>query len=205
VHLYDFDDPIGAAEVLATWTTRMWDRAAKPNWVGEFGVPGNERYPELYHNSIWAALSAGAAMTPAEWNSGGSWLRMSPEMLADLNRLGQFVADIPLAQLNPVALPISSSDPEVRGWGVAGKDGGLFWVQDFALDGQPIADIRADQTIRQGVSVQLGNMTDGRYTITPYDTWQGTFLDAFEVDCTDSSCTVPLPDFKADMAFKITR
>jgi hypothetical protein len=205
VHLYDFEDPIGAAEVLANWTTRMWDRAAKPNWVGEFGVPGNDRYPELYHNSIWAALSAGAAMTPAEWNSGGSWLRMSPEMLADLNRLGQFVADIPLAQLNPVALPISSSDPEVRGWGVAGEDGGLFWVQDFALDGQPIADIRADQTIRQGVNVQLGNMTDGRYTITPYDTWQGTFLDAFEVDCTDSSCTVPLPDFKADMAFKITR
>jgi hypothetical protein len=205
VHLYDFDDPVGAAEVLADWTMLMWNRAEKPNWVGEFGVTGNDRYPELYHNSIWAALGAGAAMTPAEWNSGGSWFRMTPEMRADLAHLGNFVADLPLAQLNPEALTVASSDPEVRGWGVAGAAGGLFWLQDFALDGRPIADVRADQTIRQGVNVQLGGLTDGRYTITPYNTWQGTWLAGFEVECTNSTCTIPLPDFQADMAFKITR
>jgi hypothetical protein len=206
VHLYDFDDPVGAAELLAEWTTRMWQRAEKPNWVGEFGVPGNERYPELFHNSIWAALSAGAAMTPAEWNSGGSWGRMTPEMLGSIARLGQFVSELPLAALNPSLLQIGSSDPEVRGWGVAGEAGGLFWLQDFALDGQPIAEVRANQTDRQGVSVQIDGLADGRYTITPYDTWQGTFLDAFDVTCTaGSACTIPLPQFKADMAFKIER
>jgi hypothetical protein len=206
VHLYDFDDAVGAAEVLADWTTLMWHRAEKPNWVGEFGVPGNTEYPELFHNSIWAALGAGAAMTPAEWNSGGNWARMTPEMLADVNRLGQFVADMPLAQLNPSALTISSSDPEVRGWGVAGEDGGLFWVQDFALDNEPIQVVRASETVRAGVELEVAGLADGRYTITPYDTWQGIFLDAFEVACTDSTtCIIPLPEFKADMAFKITR
>ena len=143
-------------------------------------------------------------MTPAEWNSGGSWMRMSPEMLADMNRLGQFVAGIPLAHLNPAALEISSNDPEVRGWGVAGEDGGLFWVQDFALDNHPIDEVRAAETIRTGVEVEITGLADGDFTITPYDTWQGTFLDAFTITCAaGAACTIPLPDFHADMAFKI--
>jgi len=44
----------------------------------------------------------------------------------------------------------------------------------------------------------------GNYTITPYDTWQGTFLAANTVSCAEGQpCTIALPDFKADMAFKI--
>jgi hypothetical protein len=131
---------------------------------------------------------------------------MTPEMLGSMARLGQFVSDLPLAALNPSPLQISSSDPEVRGWGVAGESGGLFWLQDFAPDGQPIAEVRANQTDRQGISVQIDGLADGRFTITPYDTWQGTFLEAFEVICTaGSACTIPLPQFQADMAFKIER
>ncbi|MCL4266737.1 MAG: DUF5060 domain-containing protein [Anaerolineae bacterium] len=207
VHLYDFDnDAVGAAQVLADWTSLMFNRAEKPNWVGEFGVTGNSYYPELFHNSIWAALATGAAMTPAEWNSGGSWMRMSSEMLADLSRLGAFVADLPLAQLKPTAVTLTSSDPEVRGWGVIGADGGLFWVQDFALEGAPIDQVRADETVRQGVSVSMVGMAAGVYEIRPYHTWQGTYLDAFTVAClADQPCTMPLPDFADDMAFKVIR
>lgn len=206
VHLYEFDDAVGAAEVLADWTSLMWDRAEKPNWVGEFGVPGNSEYPELFHNSIWAALANGAAMTPAEWNSGGNWMRMSPEMLEDLNRLGQFVSDMPLAALNPSVLEIGSSDAEVRAWGVAGNDGGLIWAQDFALDGMPIEDVRADETVRSGVALTVTGLTEGVYEIRPYDTWQGVYLDSFEVECAaGSDCVIALPDFSADIALKIGR
>ncbi|HLF00850.1 MAG TPA: DUF5060 domain-containing protein [Anaerolineales bacterium] len=207
VHIYDFDeDPVGAAQTLAHWTRLMWEVAEKPNWVGEFGVTGNTYYPELFHNSIWAALASGAAMTPAEWNSGGSWGRLTDEMNADLNRLGQFVAEIPLAKLNPSLLQISASDPLVRGWGVAGHDGGLFWVQDFALEGKSITEVRNDRTVRQGVLVELQGMESGTYLIHPYETWQGTFLESFEVECADGQpCAISLPDFKADMAFRIER
>jgi hypothetical protein len=73
VHLYEFDDgAVAAAAVIADWTADMWNAAEKPNWIGEFGVTDAAQYPELFHNAIWAALGAGAAMTPAEWNSGGS-------------------------------------------------------------------------------------------------------------------------------------
>ncbi|MFZ0545457.1 MAG: DUF5060 domain-containing protein, partial [Candidatus Promineifilaceae bacterium] len=89
VHIYDFqgDDAVAAAEIIAGWTQRMFNRNEKPNWVGEFGVGGNTVYPELFHNSIWAALAAGSAMTPAEWNGGSFWGSMTPEMNADMLRL----------------------------------------------------------------------------------------------------------------------
>ena len=209
VHIYDplNDNPVGAASVLAQWTITMWDEGAKPNWVGEFGTPGDTYYPELFHNSIWAALAAGAAMTPAEWNSGGSWGEMTPAMLADIGRLGQFVSGMPLAQWNPVPLQVNSSDPQVRGWGVAGEDGGLFWVQDFSLEGKSMDEIRKQQTIRKGVTVQLDGLPKaGMYTVTPYDTWQGTSLGPITVNCNmKQTCTISLSDFKADMAFKIER
>jgi hypothetical protein len=206
VHLYDFkNDAVGAAQVLAHWTSQMWNEAAKPNWVGEFGVQGNTYYPELFHNSLWAALANGAAMTPAEWNSGGSWMRMSPEMNADIDRLGQFVNEIPLAEWNPSPLTINLSDPEVRGWGVAGKQGGLVWVQDFALAGKPIADVRANKTVRQNIAASISGLAAGTYIIQPYDTWQGVYLESFEVTCSEQSCVMTLPEFKSDLALKIEK
>jgi hypothetical protein len=210
VHVYSMDndpkkDVVKAAETIAYWTGLMW-QTGKPNWIGEFGVKANTYYPELFHNSIWAALGSGAALTPAEWNSGGSWMQMTSEMYADQSRLAQFVADIPLAWLNPQALQISSTDPQVRGWGVAGAQGGLIWVQDFSLQGQSIEEVRANQTARSGAQLEIQGLVEGTYSLTPYDTWQGTYLPPFEVTCAaGQACPVSLPDFTADLAFKIER
>jgi hypothetical protein len=211
VHVYDFSngalsvDAVKAGSIIAGWTQTMWGRGNKPNWVGEFGVAGNEYYPELFHNSIWAALGAGAAMTPAEWN-GGAWGEMTPEMLADTARLARFVSDIPLAEWNPVPLEIAGSDPQVLGWGVAGKLGGLFWVQDVSWQGKSIADVRRGQAIRKGVVLTIRGLPEGTYTIRPFDTWKGQYLEALEVTCSQGMpCSAPLPEFKADMAFRVAR
>ena len=208
VHLYDWKngDVIAAAQISAEWTSRMWDRVESPNWIGEFGVTGNSQYPELFHHAIWAALASGASMTPAEWNSGGAWGRLTTEMKADLSRLAIFVHDLPLGQWNPSALTISSSDSQVRGWGVAGEAGGLFWVQDFSLEGRPVEDVRSSMTLRSGVQLEIQGLQAGAYTLEPFDTWQGTYLDSLDIDCTtDSACAIALPDFTSDMAFKIIR
>jgi hypothetical protein len=145
-------------------------------------------------------------MTPAEWNSGGSWMTMTPEMYADQARLAQFIADMPLVKLKPEALEISSSDPQVRAWGIAGANGGLFWAQDFALEGKTMEEVRADETVRTGVELSITGLAGGSYTVLPYDTWQGVFLDGFVVSCdADRVCVVALPKFNADMAFKILK
>ena len=215
VHLYDFDhgssgnnntDVIGAAEHVAEWTQTMLKNADKPNWIGEFGVEGNSYYPELFHNSIWAALASGAAMTPAEWNSGGSWGRLTPEMKADLNHLAQFTQALPLAKWNPQALKISTNVTVVRGWGVAGNDGGLFWVQDFSAEGKPIDEVRASITVRANVQVEITGLAEGTYSIQPFETWQGIYLDSFDVNCkANKLCVFALPDITSDMAFKLIR
>ena len=205
VHLYDFDDgAVAAAGVLADWTRQMWDAEAKPNWVGEFGVTDGAQYPELFHNATWAALGAGAAMTPAEWNSGGSFGRLTDAMKDDLQRLAAFVDEIPLAAWNPQPLDITSSDPDVRGWGVAGADGGLFWVQDASLEGRSIAEVRSLTAPRAGVQLTIDGLTGGTYAFTPYDTWQGRYLAPISVTCAaDQPCVVDLPEFTSDMAFHI--
>lgn len=207
VHLYGFNnDAVGAANIIAEWTGLMWERSEKPNWIGEFGVTGNIHYPELFHNSIWAALACGASMTPAEWNSGGAWGRMTPEMNADINRLAEFVRDLPLAEWNPSRLEITSSDAEVRAWGLAGSDGGLFWVQDFSLEGKSIEEVRSSMPLRSGVQLDVQGIAAGSYTIQPYDAWQGVYLDSLDVECKDGqACMIALPDFTSDMAFKIIR
>lgn len=207
LHLYEWNnDAIGAAKTMAKWTSLMWARNDKPNWVGEFGVTGNSYYPELFHHAIWAALASGASMTPAEWNSGGSWGRLTPEMKADLSHLARFTQDMPLAKWNPQALIISSNDPVVRGWGVAGKDGGLFWVQDFSAEGKSIEEVRSSVIMRSKVQIEITGLVEGDYSIQPFDTWQGTTLNSFDVNCkANEACTITLPDFASDMAFKIVR
>ncbi len=210
VHLYEFGDApivdtVGAAKHVAEWTQLMLKNADKPNWIGEFGVEGDQYYPELFHNSIWAALGAGASMTPAEWNSGGAWSEMTPEMYADIGRLSNFVQDMPLAKWNPSALQITSDSEQVRAWGFAGLDGGLIWVQDYSLEGKSIDEVRNSMVTRTGIQLNVRGMSTGSYTVTPYDTWQGTYLDPFDVSCDGETCPIVLPDFHADMAFKIGR
>lgn len=205
MHVYEFtQDPIEAAARMAMWTETMWNREEKPNWIGEYGEEGPQFYPELFHNSNWASLGAGAAMTPTEWNDGFAFDQFTDEMAADMSRLAAFVEGIPLVTLGPVPLQIVSREPEVRGWGVAGDSGGLLWVQDFALEGSTMDEIRADQTVRSGVEVELASLASGTWVVTPYDTRQGTWQEPFTVDC-NQPCILQLPDFHADMAFKLER
>ncbi len=207
MHLYEFEgDPIRAADLVADWTTLMWDREEKPNWIGEYGDRGQQTYPEMMHNANWAALAAGAAMTPAEWNDGHGYGEFDQSMQEDMARFATFVEEVPLVTYDPDALLVSTSDPEVRGWGVAGEAGGLFWVQDFALEGASMDEIRADDTVRSGVVATIDSLAGGTWTVTPYDTWAGEWLEPFTVECPfDTPCVVALPDFHRDLAFKLSR
>jgi len=123
VHVYALeDDTVKAADIIAGWTELVWDRAEKPNRIGEFGV------------------------------------------------------------------------------------GGILWVQDLALEGKTISEVRSAATLRQKVVLEVQGMAEGALTVHPYHTWQGTYLDAFDLNCPGGqACTVPLPEFEGDMAFRMER
>ena len=59
---------------------------------------------------------------------------------------------------------------------------------------------------RIGIQVNVQGLASGSYIIQAYDTWQGDYLDEFEVECAEGEvCRMTLPDFTSDMAFKIVR
>jgi hypothetical protein len=55
------------------------------------------------------------------------------------------------------------------------------------------------------VQVTVTGLAQGSYAIQPFDSWQGTWLEPFDIQCGNSDCVIALPDFKSDMAFKIVR
>ena len=206
VHLYEFvEDPIEAASQVAEWTRLMWQREEKPNWIGEYGERGQQYYPEMMHHSNWAALGAGAATTPIEWNDRSAYGQFDDEMAADMARLAAFVEEVPLVRYDPVAVGVTSSQEQVRGWAVVGERGGVLWAQDFALEGHTIDEIRADQTLLTGVTMTLDPIPAGDWVITPYDTWQGVWLDPHQVECPGGPCPLPLPEFTRDVALALHR
>jgi len=218
VHIYADLQPgnsiltVNTAKVIAEYTQAMWLLVDRPNWIGEFGVINNRNdvdqnyYPELFHNAIWAALGAGAAMTPTEWNDFNTWGTMTDEMKQHISYLSDFVSLLPLAAWDPVPLEIGSTSHRIRAWGLAGKQGGFVWVQDHTLEGLDIALVRAGKEVRTNVSVNISGLSSGRYRIFPYNTWSGQFSDSFDITCeiqVDPICTILLPEFTSDIAFRL--
>lgn len=207
VHLYHIfgDNPIADTTHFAEWTTLMWERETKPNWIGEYGHRIQALYPEFIHNANWVSLATGAAMTPIEWNDRNAFGSFDDEMSVDMNRLADFIEEVPLVAYDPAQLTVEVGHPEVRGWGVAGEMGGLVWVQDFAMADATIQEIRSDGTVRRDLVAAMGPISAGTWTVRPYDTWQGLWLESYEVDCPGGRCDIPLPDFRSDVALSLTR
>ena len=62
-----------------------------------------------------------------------------------------------------------------------------------------------DFTDINSAKLEISGLTAGTYTIIPYDTWQGSWLEPFAVECGEGTCTIALPEFMHDMAFKLER
>ncbi|MEX2134518.1 MAG: DUF5060 domain-containing protein [Acidimicrobiia bacterium] len=205
VHLYhELRDPIEVGAQVAEWTGLMWDREAKPNWIGEYGLEGQQHYPELMHHANWAALAAGASITPTEWNDGGAFGRFDEEMAADMARLAAFVEAVPLVTYNPEKVAVTASEPGLRGWGVAGDGGGVIWVQDFTAEDGTMEEIRGNTTMWSGASLEIAGMPEGTWIVRAYDTWGGQWLAPGTVGCAEV-CSILLPDFTSDIAIALER
>ena len=204
MHSYNSrNDVVGTGPVIATWTRRMWNAQAKPNVVGEFGTSADINNPEQFHNGIWAGLAAGAAITPLDWNDSSQWGKMTPAMFEHLAHLGKFVADLPLAKLNPTLLDIQPADADLRAWGVGGQAWGIAWVQDVSLKGKPVAEVRESKSRRARLTVQ--GLADGSYRVRPFDTWQGIYVNESVAAASGGALTLDLPEFRGDMAVRIER
>jgi hypothetical protein len=222
VHIYrdlltDKDNPrsnakiIESAAIIADYTINMWNSQSKPNWIGEFGVINHpvdqtqNSYPEVFHNALWAGLSSGAAMTPAEWNDFSDWGQVTSNMEATLQVFSRFVDSLSLAKWSPAQLSITHPN-DLKSWGISGKDGGMIWIQDNRLIGQAITDIRAQVSNYSNTSIEVHGLITGNYQVTQYDTRVGAFLPAVTVHCDENSpCIIAISSFNQDIALKLER
>lgn len=201
------------ANFIADYTQNMWQNYNKPSWVGEFGVITHSSsnanyYPELFHNAIWAALSNGAALTPAEWNDFFDWDIMTTAMKNHMRYLNVFVENIPLAQWDPSPIRINDNNNTTQSWGILGNQGGIIWVQDRLVEGLDINDIREQRTIRNSISLFLPDVNVGQYNVSPFNTWNGQFENSFIIDCNTASiegCEIALPNFTSDIAIRLDK
>lgn len=206
MHVYEtfIEDPIHAGAEIAHWTRLMWDREVKPNWIGEYGHRLQRLYPEFMHHANWAALGAGAAMTPIEWNDGSGYGSFDQAMKDDMKRFADFVEEVPLVEYDPRSVELSFSHPGIRGWGVVGETGGVIWVQDAELEGRDIDDIRRGR-LRSSVTLSVPGLTPGTWQVAPYNTWTGEWLERLTVTCGEEVCAIEIPDFSQDIALALSR
>lgn len=200
-------DPVGTGKVIADWTVKMGQAAAKPNFIGEFGSSDERSYPELAHNAYWAALTGGAAVTPMEWNDSSQWSTMSEAMLADIGRVASFVKDLPLARANPlpVSVRLAARDAKLMGQAIAAKDLAVAWVQDVSSAGAPIDAVRASVTEIENVSVTIPGLGEGQVRVRIYDPWQGVYLSDAVQTVTADGLVVALPAFTRDLVVRVER
>lgn len=199
------DDPVGTGPLIASWTQKLWANQAKPSFIGEFGSASKGNFPELLHNGLWAALSTGAAATPMLWNDNSAWGWMTDEKFAQMKSLADFVSDLPLVKMDPAPVKVSVSGAGMRVWGMGVPDQVVVWAQDASLSGKPVEEVRQKTTVHTGINLTLYGMDPGKYTIRPYDTWQGKYLTPFDVTLDNEPLVIPLPDFSRDIAVKIEK
>ena len=196
MHSYNSkNDPVGTGPLIAGWTQKMWRAEAKPNFIGEFGTPDERLHPELLHNGLWAGLAGGGAITPMEWNDSSAWGRMDGGMYEQMAHLATFVADLPLAHLDPAPLEVAANVEELRAWGLVGEGTSFLWVQDTAPG-----------ETRAGVAVTVEGLSPGVYTVRPFDTWQGVYLAESRATADESGRLIlALPPFSRDVAVRLER
>ena len=172
----------------------MWNNYVKPNFIGEFGaVWGTAQTTKHFRDGIWAGFAAGGAITPLDWNDGGGWEDLTPEMYDHGGYLVGFASGIPFDQLglSPVTLSIGS---EFKAWGMKGSNLGYLWVQDTSPG-----------EVNTGVSLTITGLTDGLWELRWYNTWTGSYdTGIIEDTSSGSSMTTTVPDFTNDIACKLS-
>jgi hypothetical protein len=166
----------------------------KPGMIGRFGHAKNdEMQPFHLHNAIWSALANGAAIMPMDWNDGDKWPYMTPEMYSHLKHLATFTEqfEIDKMRLNPMDIDAPS---KTSAWGMLGDNQGFGWLLNSSRE-----ILSADDKIL----VQTGN--NSKFKIEWYNTWTGKFVQTDFIYTDKNFLEIPLPNFKHDVAFLITK
>jgi hypothetical protein len=193
---------------------------AKPILLGEFGY-GTEGYGNdvdrtgiHLHNGIWATTFVGYAGSGMYW----FWDVYVEAYRAwhHFQGLDRFLADVDLTRYQPFS-PLEITQPgggpgQAAGLGLRGDDV-LIWIRSDAYTvqaseaaweraGSPSVFFYRPPPV-EGQVLTLRDMADGEYTIHWYDPQSATWLDSVQAIAQGDRLSIPIPDFRCDLAAKI--
>ncbi len=167
---------------------KLWNGYEKPAIIGETGwdhtfyEPSMPGYLAQYHNTLWASLANGLAMTPFWWSYSG--FVNDNVVTQQMKSLAQFTTAIPfcnLTQIIPVQASLSNgdafamkSDQLTYGWAV-----------------NPDSDVAA-------ATVTVSSLPDGGYKLQLYHTWRGRFFHESQVTCQNGTVKFSIPVLKIE-------
>jgi hypothetical protein len=167
---------------------RLWKGYGKPSIIGETGwdhtfyEPSMPGYLALYHNTLWASLSTGLAMTPFWWSY--SDVVNDNVVTKQLNSFAQFTFAIPFSDLTnivPVEVTLSSGDA----FAIKSDQLTFGWVVN------PVTDVTGD-------TITVPSLPAGEYRVKLYHTWGGRFFHEENTSNINGSVTFTIPILKIE-------
>jgi hypothetical protein len=185
----------------------------KPVFIGESGLWGNlaiaKNAPIGVDHAIWAAVVSGAMNARALWSNDGWAFLIEPDRALALQYMqlyataelpaANFVSGVDLTGFNPLT---ATSTGEVWGATVGNENSIIGWYRD--AQSEP-----PDWNLKPMISKQSVTLTvpgsAANWKVDFYNTKDGTtILSSVTASRKGNTITIPLPDFKDDIAFKMT-
>lgn len=193
IQVHDYNnqnDPVKNASVYAGRHHQFWQSYEKPAYYGEFGTGNSSIVLEYVHYGAWVGLVTGSAITPLDWNDGGSWGDFTPEIYEDLSHFANFVSDIDFIHWDLNIGDVSTSS-SFYAWGMVGNEHAFAWI----LDKSPGEAV-------ESTPITINGLGENIWHAYWYNTWNGEYIKV-DYEISDGSLILYSPSFVKDIALKL--
>ncbi len=203
-HSYNEKHP---ARMMATKTSRFFDRYHKPFFVSEYGTdwkgwkPDTDPHLRALHQAIWSGAFTGAAGTGMTW-----WWESihSADLYRHWSALAAFLKGTGIARAGLQPARFEATTDSVLPFGVATPDGALVWLLDRACD-WPDGALEAHPKPVTGATVSLTGVADGSWSVEWWDTLTGQPMTKAEITAASGALPLAPPAFQVDVAARLRK
>ena len=186
-------------------TSRALRRYNKPIWITEYGgSPFGTTLPKLeadLHAGIWSGYMLDYAGTPLLW-----WFMYidKHKKYGHYQALANFTRGEDRRNRNMLsgAAELSGANAR-RARAIALKNDRSAYIWVYDLKTAQAMPAPGKEPVYKGLVVRLRGMRVAAYEIEFWDTYKGEIVGKATVSATTDGLTIPLPEFKSDIAVKI--
>jgi hypothetical protein len=173
---------------------------AKPVLIGEFTVSPygqadthNDPTGIAFHNQLWVSIMQGSLGTAMMWQWG--YYIDAFDLYYHYRPLATFLDGEDLSNMTA----FSYKNGAANGYGRKNAEKAYLWVHDAK---HTFIDRDYSHEVIAGQRCDLDGMDDGTYRISLFDPYAGKVLSEHTLTSAAGKLTVPLPDFRKDIAIK---